>query len=79
MKNRSLHTLDLSNAKIDSGESLEFFFQKLDKSSVIRYLIFDNCQPDLSNSIEILGEALNENIKLEVLVMRENKIKWVPY
>jgi hypothetical protein len=79
MKNRSLHTLDLSNAKVDSGESLEYFFQKLDKNSLIRYFILDNCQPDLSNSIEILGESLNENIKLEVLIIRENKIKWVPY
>jgi hypothetical protein len=25
MKNKSLHTLDLSNAKIESGECLEFF------------------------------------------------------
>ena len=39
----------------------------------------DNIQPDLSNSLEILGEALSENIKLEVLIMRENKLKWVPY
>lgn len=39
----------------------------------------DNIQPDLSNSIEILGEALSENVKLEVLIMRENKLKWVPY
>ena len=25
MKNKSLHTLDISNAKVDSGECLEFF------------------------------------------------------
>lgn len=79
MKNKSLHTLDLSNVKVDSGECLEFFLQKLDKYSNIRYLIMDSIQPDLSNSLEILGEALSENIKLEVLIMRENKLKWVPY
>ena len=35
--------------------------------------------PDLSSSLEILGEALSENQKLECLIMRENKLKWVPY
>ena len=39
----------------------------------------DSIQPDLSNSIEILGEALSENTKIEVLIMRENKLKWFPY
>jgi len=39
----------------------------------------DNILPDLGNSIEILGEALSQNTKLEVLIMRENKLKWVPY
>ena len=36
-------------------------------------------QPDLSGAIETLGEAISENTKLEVLVMRENKLKWSPY
>jgi hypothetical protein len=35
--------------------------------------------PDMSPSLEILSEALSENTKLEVLIMRENKLKWVPY
>ena len=42
MKNKSLHTLDISNAVIDSGECLEFFLQKFDKYSNIKYLILDN-------------------------------------
>lgn len=79
MKNKSLHTLDLSNAKVESGECLEFFLQKLDKYSNIRYLVMDGIQPDLSSSLEILGEAIAENTKIEVLIMRENKLKWVPY
>ena len=29
--------------------------------------------------MEVIGESLAENVKLEVLVLRENKIKWVPY
>jgi len=37
----------------------------------------DGIQPDISNSLEVLGEALSENNKLEVLIMRENRIKWV--
>jgi hypothetical protein len=79
MKNKSLHTLDISNCKVESGECLEFFLQKLDKYSNIRYLVMDQILPDLSGSLEILGEALAENTKLEVLMMRENKLKWVPY
>ena len=39
----------------------------------------DQILPDLSSSLEILGEAIAENQKMEVLVMRENKLKWVPY
>lgn len=42
-------------------------------------MVLDNIIPDLSGSLEILGEAINENVKLEVLIMRENKLKWVPY
>ena len=36
-------------------------------------------QPDLNTPIETMGEALATNKKLEVLIMRENKIKWVQY
>ena len=79
MKNKSLHTLDISNSRVDSAECLEFFLQKFDKYSNIKYLIIDSIMPDLSNSLEILGEALVENTKLEVMIMRDNKLKWVPY
>jgi len=79
MKNKMLHTLDFSGCRTDGAENLEFFLQKLDKFSNVRYLTLDNIQPDLSPSLEILGEALSENTKLEVLIMRENRLKWVPY
>ena len=36
-------------------------------------------QPDLSHNIETIGEALAENNKLEVLVIRDNKLKWTNY
>jgi hypothetical protein len=79
MKNKMIHTIDLSGCRTDNAENLEFFLQKLDKFSNIRYLTLDNMQPDLSPSLEILGEALSENTRLEVLIMRENRLKWIPY
>ena len=36
-------------------------------------------QPDLSSSIDVIGEALATNTKLEVLIMRENRVKWANY
>jgi hypothetical protein len=51
----------------------------MDQFCNIRYLTLENLQPDISLNIEILGEALAENKRLEVLVLRDNKIKWVPY
>jgi hypothetical protein len=77
MKNKQLHTLDLSHCRADDSENFECFLQKLDAHCNIRYLTLDNMQPDLSNAIEIMGEALAMNTKLEVLIMRENRIKWV--
>jgi hypothetical protein len=79
MKNKNLHTIDISGCRTDYAENLEFFLQKIDKSSAIRYLVLDNIQPDLSVSLEVLGEALSKNTELEVLIMRENRLKWIPY
>ena len=79
MKNKTLSTLDISHCKADDQESFEFFLQKLDQFCNIRYLTIENLQPDISQSIEVIGEALSENIKLEALVLRENKIKWMNY
>lgn len=45
----------------------------------MRYLTLEKMQPDLSSNIETIGEALAENARLEVLILRENRIKWVPY
>ena len=36
-------------------------------------------QPDLSANLETLGEALADNTILEVLILRENKLKWNAY
>ena len=51
----------------------------MDKYSNIRNLILDNVQPDLCAALEVLGEAISQNTKLEVLIMRENKLKWQNY
>ena len=61
MKNKHLHTIDISGCRTDYAENLEFFLQKIDKNSAIRYLVLDNMQPDLSVSLEVLGEALSQN------------------
>ena len=79
MKNKQIHTLDLSLCKGQSGEDLETFMQKVDQFAHIRNLTMEQIFPDLSTSIEVLGEALSYNTKLESLILRDNKIKWVPY
>jgi Ran GTPase-activating protein (RanGAP) involved in mRNA processing and transport len=79
MKNKQLHTIEISGCRTDYAENLELFLQKIDQFSTIRYLVLDNMQPDLSVSLEVLGEALAQNTKLEVLIMRENRMKWIPY
>ena len=79
MKNKQLHTLDLSQCRTEDPANFEFFFTKLDQFCNIRYLTLEAMQPDLSNNIESIGDALAENKRLEVLVLRDNRIKWVPY
>lgn len=58
MKNKLLHTIDLAGCKVDNAENLDFFLQKLDKFSNIRYLTMENMLPDMSPCLEILSEAL---------------------
>jgi len=36
-------------------------------------------QPDFNPSLEVLGQALANNTQLEILLMRENRLKWMPY
>ncbi len=79
MKNKQIHTLDLSECRTDDPANFEFFFEKLNQFCNIRYLTCEKMQPDLSLNLETIGEALAENNKLEVLVIRDNKIKWINY
>lgn len=76
MKNKHLHTLDLSFCSTDDPDNFVCFLRKIDQFCNLRYLTIDSMQPDLSVGAEALGEALATNNKLEVLIMRENKIKW---
>jgi Ran GTPase-activating protein (RanGAP) involved in mRNA processing and transport len=64
---------------VEASECIEHFFIKMNKVSELKYLVMDNIQPDLNPSLELLGEALAENTKLEILIMRENKIKISTY
>ena len=39
----------------------------------------EGLQPDPSRVVEDLGDTLAKNNRLEVLIMKENKIKWTSY
>ena len=52
------------------------FLMRLDQPE---RLTLENMKPDISPVLETVAAALSENTKLEVLILRENKIKWVNY
>mmetsp|Transcript_5920 Transcript_5920/g.9661 ORF Transcript_5920/g.9661 Transcript_5920/m.9661 type:complete len:294 (+) Transcript_5920:103-984(+) len=75
MRNRSLQTLDLSHCSTDSPENLENVFCKFDQFCNVRTLVSENLNADFNYIIEIFGEALGVNTKLEGLSLKENKLK----
>ena len=79
MKNKQIHTLDLSECKTEDAANFDFFIEKMNSFCNIRYLTMEKMNPDLSNNIETLGESLADNTKLEVLILRDNRIKWNHY
>ena len=79
MKNKQLTTLDISHCKADDSDTFAIFIHKLNELSNIRYLTMENLNTDTGPTICILGETLATNLKLEVLILRENKIKWTAY
>lgn len=79
MKNKTVHTLDLSECRTEDSSHFEYFVEKLNQFCNLRFLTMERMQPDLSMNIETMGEALAENTKLEVLILRDNRIKWVNY
>ena len=79
MKNKTLSTLDISHCRADDHENFELFFSKLDKFCDIRFLTLEDMKPDISQTIEVIGQALAKNTSLEVLVLRDNKIKMAQY
>jgi len=79
MKNKTIHTMDLSECRTEDSMNFEHFIEKLNQFCNLRFLTMEKMHPDLSLNIETMGEALAENTKLEVLILRDNKIKWTNY
>jgi hypothetical protein len=79
MRNKSLQTLDLSYCSADSPENLENVFLKFDQFCNIRTLVAQNLNADFNYIIEIFGEALSTNTKLEGLCLKDNKLKQTQY
>lgn len=80
MRNKSLHTLDLSQCSTDSPENLENVFSKFGEFCNVRALVAENLQQDgFNHVVEIFGEALSENTKLEALSLQANKIRSQQY
>jgi hypothetical protein len=74
-KNKSLQTLDLSQCSADSPENLETVFGKFDANCNIKTLLAENINADINIFINEFGAALGNNVKLEGLSLKENKIK----
>ena len=79
MKNKQLTTLDISHSKAAEYDVFPIFMHKLNELCHIRYLTMENLQPEISNVMPDLGATLAANTKVEVLILRENKIKWNAY
>ena len=79
MKNKQLTTLDVSHIKASENDVFQIFIYKLNELCNIRYLTMENLQPDISIAMGDLGATLAVNTRVEVLILRENKIKWPAY
>ena len=79
MRNKQLTTLDISHCKAVEEEAFSIFLQKFNDMCNIRYLTMEDLKPDPSTVVQDLGETLAKNTRLEVLIMKENKLKWTAY
>ena len=79
MRNKQLTTLDISHCKAVEDEAFSIFLQKFNEMCNIRYLTMEDLKPDPSTVVQDLGETLAKNTRLEVLIMKENKLKWTAY
>ena len=79
MRNKSLHTIDMSECSADSPEHLENVFCKFDQFCSVRTLVAEDMKADFNYFIEIFGEALGVNTKLEGLSLALNRIKQTQY
>lgn len=71
--------LDLSQCKTDAPENLENVFLKFDQFCNVRTLIAENLNADINYFIDLFGEALAVNTKLEGLSLKENRLKVSQY
>ena len=71
--------MDFSESLDVTRSTFSIFMEKFGKFCNVRYLTLNSMLPDLNCCIEDLGIALSTNNKLEVLEMRNNKIKAGPY
>jgi hypothetical protein len=79
MRNKSLHTLDMSECSADSPEHLEIVFCKFAEFCNVRTLVAEDLKADFNYFIEVFGEALGANPKLEGLSLAQNRIKQTQY
>ena len=61
MKNKTIHTLDLSECRTDESQNFDHFCEKINQFCNIRFLTMEKMYPDLSSNIETVGEALADN------------------
>ena len=48
MKNKTIHTLDLSECRTEDAQNFEHFCEKINQFCNIRFLTMEKMQPDLS-------------------------------
>ena len=71
--------MDLSECRNEDPSHFDSFLEKLNQFCHVKYLTLEKMQPELSPNIETLGDSLAENVNLEVLILKDNRIKWNAY
>ena len=66
--------MDLSECRNEDPVHFDFFLEKLNQFCHVKYLTLEKMQPELSPNIETLGDSLAENVNLEVLILKDNRI-----
>ena len=64
---------------MEDKEEPKEMFDKEDMTDMFSRAMLEKMQPELSPNIETLGDSLAENVNLEVLILKDNRIKWNAY